>query len=45
MADSTITMGNDEFILYIRKKNKKCSLSNDQLGKKFGNGYWNIRLE
>lgn len=26
-------MGNDEFILYIRKKATKCSLSNDQLGK------------
>jgi len=28
-----IQMGNDEFILYIRKKNDKCSLTNDQLGK------------
>jgi len=32
MASARITMGNDEFILYIRK-NHKCSLSNDQLGK------------
>lgn len=29
---TTIKMGNDEFILYIRK-NSKCSLTNDQLGK------------
>jgi hypothetical protein len=28
-----IQMGNDEFILYIRKKPSKCSLTNDQLGK------------
>jgi len=28
-----ITMGNDEFILYIRKNNKNCKISNDQLGK------------
>jgi hypothetical protein len=31
---SRIVMGNDEFILYIRKQNKKCDLTNDQLGKK-----------
>lgn len=31
--ESKITMGNDEFIFYIRKKTTKCSLSNDQLGK------------
>jgi hypothetical protein len=31
--ESIITMGNDEFILYIRKKTRKCSLSNDRLGK------------
>lgn len=28
-----VKMGNDEFILYIRKKKNKCSLTNDQLGK------------
>lgn len=28
----TITMGNDEFILYIRK-NYNCSLTNDRIGK------------
>lgn len=27
-------MGNDEFILYIRKQNKKCNLTNNQLGRK-----------
>lgn len=32
--NSRITMGNDELILYIRKKDKKCSSTNDQLGKK-----------
>ena len=31
--ETKITMGNDEFILYIRKKATKFSLSNDQLGK------------
>ncbi|TRX70719.1 hypothetical protein [Carboxylicivirga sp. M1479] len=31
--DNFVKMGNDEFILYIRKKEKKCSLTNDQLGK------------
>jgi hypothetical protein len=30
-----IIMGDDEFILYIRKKNK-CNLTNDQLGKIIG---------
>ncbi len=28
-----IIMGNDEFILYIRKREKKCPIKNDQLGK------------
>jgi transcriptional regulator with XRE-family HTH domain len=28
-----ITMGNDEFILYIRKNHPHCATSNDQLGK------------
>lgn len=28
-----IIMGNDEFILYIRKKKNNCPLTNDQLGK------------
>lgn len=31
--ETKITMGNDEFILYIRKKTSNCSFSNDQLGK------------
>lgn len=31
--NSTINMGNDEFILYIRKKATNCSISNDDLGK------------
>lgn len=30
---SKIVMGNDEFILYIRKQNKKCELTNDRLGR------------
>lgn len=29
---STITMGNDEFILYIRK-NYNCTLTNDRIGR------------
>ena len=29
---NTITMGNDEFILYVRK-NYNCSLTNDRIGK------------
>ena len=29
-----IKMGNDEFILYIRKASKSCSLINPDLGKK-----------
>ena len=29
-----ITMGNDEFILYIRKNHPDCSITNDQLGKR-----------
>ncbi len=28
-----IKMGNDEFILYIRKNHEKCSTSNDRLGR------------
>jgi hypothetical protein len=28
-----ITMGNDEFILYIRKNNPDCQIPNGQLGK------------
>lgn len=31
---TTITMGNDEFILYIRKNHSGCSVTNDQLGKR-----------
>jgi hypothetical protein len=31
--ESNITMGNDEFILYIRKQTKTCAITNDQLGK------------
>ncbi|MFA8451181.1 MAG: hypothetical protein ACEPOW_10840 [Bacteroidales bacterium] len=30
---SIINMGNDEFILYIRKKATSCNSSNDDLGK------------
>ena len=30
---STIKMGNDEFILYIRKWNKSCNITNEKLGK------------
>jgi hypothetical protein len=30
---STITMGNDEFILYIRKNSNECSIKNDRLGR------------
>jgi hypothetical protein len=29
----SITMGNDEFILYIRKNFPSCEVPNDQLGK------------
>lgn len=29
----SITMGNDEFILYIRKNFRSCRIPNDQLGK------------
>ena len=32
--DSTIQMGNDEFILYIRKQHPKCSIRNERLGRK-----------
>ncbi len=32
-SSSVIKMGNDEFILYIRKKQKPCSITNDDLGK------------
>lgn len=31
--NTKITMGNDEFILYIRKKETKCSIQNDRLGR------------
>lgn len=31
--NSTIHMGNDEFILYIRKISLTCSITNDDLGK------------
>lgn len=30
---STIRMGNDEFILYIRKWNPACMITNEQLGR------------
>lgn len=30
----TIRMGNDEFILYIRKWNPICTITNEQLGRK-----------
>jgi hypothetical protein len=30
---STIKMGNDEFILYIRKNYPECKITNDMLGK------------
>ena len=33
----SITMGNDEFILYIRKNFINCPISNDQLGKTIWN--------
>ena len=32
-SSSLIKMGNDEFILYIRKTSKTCSITNDDLGK------------
>jgi hypothetical protein len=32
-STSEIKMGNDEFILYIRKTSKICSITNDDLGK------------
>jgi transcriptional regulator with XRE-family HTH domain len=32
--NTSIQMGNDEFILYIRKNYKDCATSNDQLGKR-----------
>jgi len=32
METSKIRMGNDEFILYIRKNSKSCSISNNRLG-------------
>ena len=32
--NSTIKMGNDEFILYIRKNNPTCNIDNKTLGKK-----------
>ena len=30
---SKIEMGNDEFILYVRKRHPECCLTNDQIGK------------
>ncbi len=33
-STSTITMGNDEFILFIRKNNKTCTTDNKVLGRK-----------
>lgn len=33
ISANQIKMGNDEFILYIRKNTTSCSLTNDQLGK------------
>ncbi len=30
----SIVMGNDEFILYVRKHNRNCKLQNNELGKK-----------
>jgi hypothetical protein len=30
---TTIKMGNDEFILYIRKNHTSCTTTNDRLGK------------
>lgn len=32
-TNSIIKMGNDEFILYIRKTSSTCSITNDDLGK------------
>lgn len=32
--NTSIQMGNDEFILYIRKNHPDCLTSNDQLGKR-----------
>ena len=32
--NTSIQMGNDEFILYIRKNHPDCAISNDDLGKK-----------
>ena len=29
-----INMGNDEFILYLRKNHRQCNIENDQLGKR-----------
>ena len=31
--ESKITMGNDEFILYIRKNSNTCNIKNDRLGR------------
>ena len=33
VSSSIIRMGNDEFILHIRKHFQNCEISNDQLGK------------
>lgn len=35
-VDNMIRMGNDEFILYIRKNHPECKITNDQLGKRIG---------
>jgi len=34
VTKSTIKMGNDEFILYIRKNNKTCNTDNKVLGRR-----------
>ncbi len=31
---ATIEMGNDQFILYVRKNLPQCAITNDQLGKR-----------
>jgi hypothetical protein len=32
-SNTTINMGNDEFIPYIRKNTENCNITNDDLGK------------
>src|SRR4051794_17176603 len=34
VMNERVTMGNDEFVLYIRKKKDNCPLTNDQLGRR-----------